>query len=271
MMKLKSVILPLVFIFSGSSTLAMEQNPPAAPAQTPPPTNTTTQAATLKTPWFGIPLNVQTNFVSNGDVQKGMQIAEEFNKTARSAIDKTEQITDSLNSVGKGIVEAGKGISNVGDGFKEVAASMKDASTNVQLAMDNTAKTIDSGVKNLTQNVKEATADFVKTTDNVSTKLEILQKGGLKVAPETIAELNKSGVSLMKTCLTAGIGGAIALAGIILFYKTFMDKKSDENTQEDNRPLYQRILTNRYLISALLMFAGTGIILKSDKIVTAVS
>jgi hypothetical protein len=265
MMKFTSTIFPLMLIFAGS-TLAMEKNPPVTPLPTPAIT-TNAQPAALKTAWFGIPINVQTNFVSNEDVQKGMKIAEEFNETARSAIDKTNLITDSLISVGNGVAEAGRGINEVGKGFQRVAESVEAASTNVKLAMDNTSMTIDKGINNLTVNLKEASTDFVKATDKLSNEMDTLKKAGMRVAPETFAELNK----LMKTCLTASIGGAIAVAGIVLFFKTFMSKESNENIQEDTRPLYKRILTNRYLISALLMAAGTGIILKSDKIVETLS
>lgn len=98
-----------------------------------------------------------------------------------------------------------------------------------------------------------------------------LSKDGIKMFadPHTIQELNKTGVSLMKTYLTAGIGGAIALTGLILFFKTIMSKSPDSN--QDIRPFYRRMLTNRYVISALLMATGVGVILTSDKIVAAVS
>ena len=89
--------------------------------------------------------------------------------------------------------------------------------------------------------------------------------------PKTIDQLNKSGVSLMKTYLTAGIGGAIALSGVILLFKTLMNLRTDSGQRQDLRPLYKRILTNRYLISAALIASGIGIIVKSDKIVGAIS
>ena len=100
-----------------------------------------------------------------------------------------------------------------------------------------------------------------------------LSKDGVKMFadPKTIDQLNKSGVSLMKTYLTAGIGGAIALSGVILLFKTLMNLRTDSGQRQDLRPLYKRILTNRYLISAALIASGIGIIVKSDKIVGAIS
>lgn len=133
----------------------------------------------------------------------------------------------------------------------------------------------------------------IEISENLSKQLEIVTEKGVKVEvkhdlkgftdglskdgvkmfadPKSIDQLNKTGVSLMKTYLTAGIGGAIALSGVILLFKTLMSEKPENDQKPDLRPLYKRILTNRYLISALLMASGVGIILKSDTIVAAVS
>lgn len=109
------------------------------------------------------------------------------------------------------------------------------------------------------------------TAEGVALKHEIKVKHEMFGDQNTVDTLNKTGTSLVKTCLTAGIGGAIALAGVILLYNTLMSQNTTNYQEKDTRPLYKRIVTNRYLISALLIATGTGIILKSDKIVAAVS
>lgn len=149
---------------------------------------------------------------------------------------------------------------NASKGVREVAGSMDKAS-----------KTIDDGVETLSHTFKEASSDLANVAKDFTAKVDLFQKDGVKISPESIAELNKTGASLLKTCFIGSIGGAIALSGIILFFKTLNEKSDDSDTQKDPRPLYKRILTNRYFISALLMAAGTGIILKSDKIVEAIS
>ncbi len=135
------------------------------------------------------------------------------------------------------------------------------------------AKQADMAVKN----VEKAADAFKEGTSRVGESIEVsslnlkaavdeLQKNGVKVSPDTIAELNKTGVSLMKVYLTAGIGGAIALTGLILLYKTIMQEKPLQEVV-DTRPFYKRLLTNRYLLSGLLMASGIGVIVKSDSIV----
>lgn len=158
--------------------------------------------------------------------------------------DAAEKFGQQADKISNGLEEAGKGINKVGESFGKVGDTVISVSNNFKETIEN------------------ASDKFEKATNKVSNELD----RGMKVAPETIVEFNK----LLKTCFIGSIGGAVALSGIILFFKTLMSQNSTE-TPKDTRPLYQRILTNRYLISALLMAAGTGIILKSDKIVAAIS
>ncbi len=132
----------------------------------------------------------------------------------------------------------------------------------------------ESWLPSTVENAERGTQAFQTISEKgltVNHDLKGLSTDGVKMFadPNTIQELNKTGVSLMKTYLVAGIGGALSLSGIILCFKTLMSAKADG--AKDTRPLYKRILTNRYLISALLVASGVGIILKSDKIVAAVS
>lgn len=175
-----------------------------------------------------------------------------------------------IQKVGDGITEVGKGIAKVGDGFNKVADSVTTTSKEVATVINNASNTVDKGINTLSSNIKEASADFIKATDKVSLEMDGIQKNGVKVSPETIAEINKTGVSLMKTYLTASVGAAITLAGLFLLYKT-ITSETDEEKPNDTRPLYKKILANRYLISGLLMASGIGIILKSDRIVAAVA
>lgn len=134
--------------------------------------------------------------------------------------------------------------------------------TQADLAVKNAEKAADAfkeGTANVGHSIEASSQNFKAAVDE-------LQKNGVKVSADTIAELNKTGVSLMKVYLTAGIGGAIALTGLILLYKTLMQEKPEQETK-DTRPLYKRLLTNRYVISGLLMASGIGIIVKSDTIV----
>lgn len=243
MMKFNSTVLAITLFAYSVSALGMQQNQPiepiTPPAQQAPPVILPEQPAyqTEDSPGFW------------GTVVPFLNEARTGTKTFKTAVDKVDKVTDSINKFGDDVAKVGKGIDNVGDGFKDVAVSMKDASASV----------------------KEATADFTKATDKLTLEMDGLQKNGMKVSPETIAALNKTGVNLMKTYLTASIGGALALSGVILLYKTFMNQKDQGDQKPDLRPLYKQILTNRYAISALLIASGIGIILKSDRIVAAVA
>lgn len=105
--------------------------------------------------------------------------------------------------------------------------------------------------------VKHDLADF---TDD-------LAHNGVKhvMAPESIQQLNVASNNMAKTWITAGAGGALTLAGIILLLHTLM-KKTDEKEAEE-QAWYMRIISNRYLISALLMASGITLVLKSDALV----
>lgn len=94
-----------------------------------------------------------------------------------------------------------------------------------------------------------------------------LSRDGVKhvMAPESIRQLNAASNNMAKTWITAGAGGALTLAGLILLLHTLM-KKADEKDDSD-QTWYIRIISNRYLISALLMASGITLILKSDKLV----
>lgn len=109
----------------------------------------------------------------------------------------------------------------------------------------------------LTVNVKHELEDF--TAD--------LSENGIKmvVDPISIRQVNAASNNIAKTWITAGAGGALTLAGVVLLLHTLM-KKSEES-EESDKSWYMRIITNRYLISALLMTSGLTLVLKSDTLV----
>jgi hypothetical protein len=109
----------------------------------------------------------------------------------------------------------------------------------------------------LTVNVKHELEDF--TAD--------LSENGIKmvVDPVSIRQVNAASNNMVKTWITAGAGGALTLAGVVLLLHTLM-KKSEES-EESDKSWYMRIVTNRYLISALLMASGLTLVLKSDTLV----
>jgi len=94
-----------------------------------------------------------------------------------------------------------------------------------------------------------------------------LSHNGIKmvVDPASIAQVNAASNNIAKTWITAGAGGALTLAGLILLLHTLMQK--NENKDDSEKAWYMHILSNRYLISALLMASGITLILKSDKLV----
>ena len=105
--------------------------------------------------------------------------------------------------------------------------------------------------------VKHDLADF--TAD--------LSRDGVKMVmdPVSIAQVNAAGNNMAKTWITAGAGGALTLAGLILLLHTLINR-SPENDDLD-KAWYMRVISNRYLISALLMASGLTLVLKSDKLV----
>lgn len=94
-----------------------------------------------------------------------------------------------------------------------------------------------------------------------------LSRDGVKhvMDPASIQQLNAASNNMAKTWITAGAGGALTLAGLILLLHTLM-KKTDEKGDSE-QAWYMRIISNRYLISALLMASGITLILKSDTLV----
>lgn len=151
-------------------------------------------------------------------------------------------------------------------------------------AMDNPApkpKTIDqqlgwleSWLPGTFSNATKGTSAFEKIAqDGVEVKHNLtdftydLSHDGVKhvMAPESIQQLNAASNNMAKTWITAGAGGALTLAGLILLLHTLMKKAEEKEPSE--QPWYYRIISNRYLISVLLMASGLTLILKSDALV----
>lgn len=95
-----------------------------------------------------------------------------------------------------------------------------------------------------------------------------LANNGIKVVmdKDSIKQIKKASNTMVKTWITAGAGGALMLGGLILLLHTLM-KKTDERDDTD-RSWYLKILSNRYLISTLLMASGLVLVLKSDTMVS---
>lgn len=115
-----------------------------------------------------------------------------------------------------------------------------------------------------TESIKKISKDGVTLNHKMEVKHELFGD------PNTLKELNKTSVNMMKTYLTAGVGGALALSGIILLFKTLLNEYHNNEQKEDKRGLIKKIITNPYLISITLIASGMGIILKSDSIVNVV-
>ena len=89
-----------------------------------------------------------------------------------------------------------------------------------------------------------------------------LSHNGVKMVmdPVSIAQVNAASNNMAKTWITAGAGGALTLAGLILFLHTLMKKKEEKD--DSDQAWYLKIISNRYLISTLLMASGITLILK---------
>lgn len=109
--------------------------------------------------------------------------------------------------------------------------------------------------------------DGLEVKHNLADFTYDLSHDGVKhvMAAESIQQLNAASNNIAKTWITAGAGGALTLAGLILLLHTLM-KKTEEKEFSD-QPWYLKIISNRYLISALLMISGITLVLKSDKLV----
>lgn len=96
-----------------------------------------------------------------------------------------------------------------------------------------------------------------------------LSTDGIKMVVDqaSIKQIKKASNSMVKTWITAGAGGALMLGGLILLLYTLM-KKPDES-EKTEKAWYMRVLSNRYLISVLLMASGLTLVLKSDKLVSS--
>lgn len=152
---------------------------------------------------------------------------------------------------------AAKGLFKAGEGFKDIAGAMTESSKIFKEAVEN-------GVDILSENVTKASGDMVKATgeasqsmDKMMGKMDEIKSEGIKIS------LNNYSI---KTLVTASIGGALALSGIILLIHTLMQKA--EEKEDADQSWYLKLLKNRYLISALLMASGITLVLKSDTLVT---
>lgn len=96
-----------------------------------------------------------------------------------------------------------------------------------------------------------------------------LGTNGIKVVmdQDSIKQIKKASNSMVKTWITAGAGGALMLGGLILLLYTLISKPHDNDDAE--KAWYSKIISNRYLISTLLMASGLILVLKSDKLVSA--
>lgn len=118
-----------------------------------------------------------------------------------------------------------------------------------------------------TEAFKKISEDGLVVKHDLTDFTHDLSRDGVKhvMDPNSIKQLNAASNNMAKTWITAGAGGALTLAGLILLLHTLMIKTEDKDASEQT--WYMRILSNRYVISALLMASGITLILKSDTLV----
>ncbi|CAN5193741.1 hypothetical protein BH09DEP1_BH09DEP1_4440 [soil metagenome] len=169
------------------------------------------------------------------------------------------------------VAEADKGadgINKVGEGFKEIADAMKKSSETFKDALDDNVYTLSGNVTKASGDMVIATEKVTVSMDKVLAQLDVMQNDGIKMGidPVSIRQVNAASNNMAKTWITAGAGGALTLAGLILLLHTLTQKTEEKD--DSDKAWYMRIITNRYLISVLLIASGLTLILKSDKLVT---
>ena len=141
-----------------------------------------------------------------------------------------------------------------GDAAAQALKTASEKGITVHHELPDTNKSFD----HVADSVKEASYNFKTAVDRNSETLDALKETGLKISHESI-----------KTFLVAGVGSALAIAGIVLFTQTLLKESTPENNTQDKKSLLQQIFSSRYLISAGLIAAGITLTLKSSALVAA--
>gem|GEM_PF-4790964 len=170
--------------------------------------------------------------------------------------------------------------------------------------INNLNNTVDNGIKAFTKATTDVTALLEKIDGNVHNTLNNGLEKFDKTVDKTIGgldnaldKLNRFSIRLdtnsIKLIAINSIGGALAVAGILLIYKAATEShdtlKGDNDTlitdnQATNKPtflaslvqpqqwqsFFTKLIKNKYTQGTALLLAGLGIILKSDAIVAAI-